>query len=89
MEDQNSKVRRAVRAKGHFPADEAATKRTMSAPGWSVAKIQFAILIDDGFTKTMKRRCSTLRPETESLIVPGKVAKRGENDKIGGRARSL
>ena len=65
IEALNSKLRRAVRARGHFPTDEAATKLlflvlnrsekewTMPAREWSIAKAQFAILFGDRFTKAM------------------------------------
>lgn len=65
IEALNSKLRRAVRARGHFPTDEAATKllflvlnRTekewsMPAREWSIAKAQFAILFGERFTNAM------------------------------------
>ena len=65
IEALNSKLRRAVRARGHFPTDEAATKLlflvlnrsekewTMPAREWSIAKAQFAILFAERFTKAM------------------------------------
>ena len=65
IEALNSKLRRAVRARGHFPTDEAATKLlflvlnksekewTMPAREWSIAKAQFAILFGERFTKAM------------------------------------
>lgn len=61
IEALNSKLRRAVRARGHFPSDEAATKllflvlnRTekewkMPPREWAMAKSQFAILFADRF----------------------------------------
>ena len=61
----NSKLRRAVRAKGHFPADEAATKLLflvlnrsekqwiMPPREWSMAKAQFAVLFGERFTLGM------------------------------------
>jgi len=63
IEALNSKLRRAVRARGHFPTDEAAMKLlflvlnrsekewTMPAREWSLAKAQFAILFGDRFTR--------------------------------------
>lgn len=65
IEALNSKLRLAVRARGHFPTDEAATKllflvlnrsekeSTMPAREWSIAKSQFAILFGERFTRAM------------------------------------
>ncbi len=65
IEALNSKLRRAVRARGHFPTDEAAMKLlflvlnrsekewTMPAREWSLAKAQFAILFSERFTRAM------------------------------------
>jgi len=65
IEALNSKLRRAVRARGHFPSDEAALKLlflvlnraekewTMPAREWCMAKAQFAILFGERFTKAM------------------------------------
>jgi putative transposase len=65
IEALNSKLRRAVRARGHFPTDEAALKLlflvlnrsekewTMPAREWCMAKAQFAILFGERFTRTM------------------------------------
>ena len=65
IESLNSKLRRAVRARGHFPNDEAALKLlflvlsrtekewTMPAREWGVAKAQFAVVFGDRFTKAM------------------------------------
>jgi putative transposase len=65
IEALNSKLRRAVRALGHFPTDDAATKLlllvlnrsekdwTMPAREWSIAIAQFAILFCERFTKAM------------------------------------
>jgi putative transposase len=65
IEALNSKLRRAVRARGHFPTDQAATKLlflvlnrsekewTMPAREWSLAKAQFAILFGERFTRAM------------------------------------
>jgi putative transposase len=65
IEALNSKLRRAVRARGHFPSDEAATKLlflvlnksekewTMPAREWALAKAQFAILFGERFTRAM------------------------------------
>ena len=62
IEALNSKLRRAVRARGHFPNDEAATKLLylilnhaaqdwMRPPReWTEAKTQFAILFGERFT---------------------------------------
>ena len=63
IEALNAKLRRAVRARGHFPTDEAAIKLLflvlhraekawiMPAREWTMAKAQFAILFGDRFTK--------------------------------------
>jgi putative transposase len=65
IEELNSKLRRAVRARGRFPTDEAAMKLlflvlnrsekewTMPAREWSLAKAQFAILFGERFTRAM------------------------------------
>ena len=62
IESLNSGVRKAIRNKGHFPNDEAATKliwlalRKLSAKwknppiAWAEAKSQFAIQFEDRFT---------------------------------------
>src|SRR5918995_645029 len=60
----HSKLRRAVRARGHFPTDEvvlkllflvlnlAAKEWRMPAREWTAAKAQFAILFEDRFAIT-------------------------------------
>ena len=65
IEALNSKLRRAVRARGHFPTDEAAMKLLflvlnraekewrMPAREWAMAKAQFAVLFGERFTKAM------------------------------------
>ena len=65
IEALNAKLRRAVRARGHFPTDEAALKllflvlnRTekewkMAAREWGMAKTQFAVLFGERFTRAM------------------------------------
>ena len=65
IEALNSKLRRAVRARGHFPSDEAATKLLflvlnrsekewiMPPREWSMAKSQFAVLFAERFTQAM------------------------------------
>ncbi len=65
IEALNSKLRRAVRARGHFPNDEAALKLlflvlnrsekewTMPAREWCMAKAQFAVLFGERFTRAM------------------------------------
>jgi putative transposase len=65
IEALNSKLRRAVRARAHFPTDEVAMKLlflflnrsekewTMPAREWSLAKAQFAILFGERFTRAM------------------------------------
>ena len=64
IEAVNAKLRRAVRARGHFPTDDAALKLLflvlnraakewrMPAREWTAAKAQFAILFEDRFTAT-------------------------------------
>ena len=63
IEALNAKLRRAVRARGHFPNDEAAIKLLflvlnrsekdwrMPPREWAMAKAQFAILFDQRFTR--------------------------------------
>jgi putative transposase len=63
IEALNSKLRRAVRARGHFPTDDAALKLlflvlnraekewTMAAREWCVAKAQFAVLFGERFNR--------------------------------------
>jgi putative transposase len=65
IEALNAKLRRAVRARGHLPTDEAALKLlflvlhraekewTMAAREWCMAKAQFAVLFGERFTKAM------------------------------------
>ena len=65
IEALNSKLRRAVRTRGHFPSDEAATKLLflvlnrsekewiMPPREWSMAKSQFAVLFGERFTAAM------------------------------------
>jgi putative transposase len=65
IEAPNSKLRRAVRARGHFPTDEAAMKllflvlnRTekewrMPPGAWAMAKAQFAVLFGERFTNAL------------------------------------
>jgi putative transposase len=65
IEALNSKLRRAVRARGHFPSDEAAMKLLflvlnrsekewkMPPREWALAKAQFAVLFGDRFTSAM------------------------------------
>jgi putative transposase len=62
IESLNAKLRRAVRARGHFPTDDSvlkllflvlnlATKDWKMPPReWGMAKAQFAILFEDRFT---------------------------------------
>jgi putative transposase len=64
IESLNAKLRRAVRTRGHFPNDEAATKLLflvlrqaagewkMPAREWSEARTQFAIMFGDRFVRT-------------------------------------
>ena len=63
IEALNAKLRRAVRARGHFPTDEAAIKLLflilhrakkewiMPQREWTMAKAQFAILFGERFAK--------------------------------------
>jgi hypothetical protein len=63
IEALNSKLRRAIRARGHFPTDEAAMKLlflvlnrsekewTMPACEWCMAKAQFAVMFGERFSK--------------------------------------
>jgi putative transposase len=65
IEALNAQLRRAVRARGHFPSDEAATKLLylilnrsekewrMPPREWSMAKAQFAVLFGERFIKAM------------------------------------
>jgi putative transposase len=65
IEALNSKLRRAVRTRGHFPSDEAALKLlflvlnrtekewTMPAREWNMAKAQFAIQFSERFSQAM------------------------------------
>lgn len=65
IEALNSKLRRAVRARGHFPNDEAATKLLylilnrsekewkMPPREWAQAKAQFAVIFGERFIKAM------------------------------------
>ena len=66
IEALNAKLRRAVRARGHFPSDEAATKLLylilnrsekewkMPPREWSMAKAQFAVIFGERFIKAME-----------------------------------
>jgi putative transposase len=65
IEALNSKLRRAVRARGHFPNDDAAAKLlflilnrsekewVMPPREWAMAKAQFAVLFGDRFIRAM------------------------------------
>jgi transposase-like protein len=65
IEALNSKLRRAVRARGHFPTDEAALKLLflvlnraekewkMPPREWAMAKAQFAVIFGDRFKRAM------------------------------------
>ena len=65
IEALNAKLRRAIRARGHFPSDEAATKLLylilnrsekewkMPPREWSMAKAQFAVIFGERFIKAM------------------------------------
>jgi len=63
IEALNSKIRRAVRARGHFPTDDDALKLfflvlnreekvwKMPAREWCMARAQFAIIFGERFTR--------------------------------------
>jgi putative transposase len=65
IEALNAQLRRAVRAKGHFPNDDAATKLIylilnrsekewkMGPREWVMAKAQFAVIFGERFTRAM------------------------------------
>ena len=65
IEALNSKLRRAVRARGHFPSDEAAAKLLylilnrsekewrMPPREWTMAKAQFAVIFGERFIRAM------------------------------------
>ncbi len=65
IEALNAKLRRAVRARGHFPTDEAALKLLflvlnraekqwiMPPREWAMAKAQFAVLFGERFARAM------------------------------------
>ena len=65
IEALNAKLRRAVRARGHFPTDEAARKLLclvlnrsekewkMAPREWVMAKAQFAVIFGERFTRAM------------------------------------
>ena len=65
IEALNSKLRRAVRARGHFPNDDAAMKLLflvlnrsekewkMPPREWAMAKAQLALLFGERFTRAM------------------------------------
>jgi len=65
IEALNAQLRRAVRTRGHFPSDDAATKLLylilnrsekewkMPPREWSMAKAQFAVLFGERFIKAM------------------------------------
>ena len=65
VEALNAKLRRAVRARGHFPTDEAAMKMLylvlnrsekdwiMPPREWSMAKAQFAVIFGERFDRPM------------------------------------
>ena len=65
IEALNAKLRSAVRARGHFPTDEAALKLlflvlhrsekewTMPPREWSMAKAQFAVMFGERYARAM------------------------------------
>jgi hypothetical protein len=84
IEALNSKLRR-VRARGHFPHDEAALKLIflvlnrsekewkMPPREWAAAKAQMAVMFGERFSKAMTAREGNARPPHEihdSLIEP-------------------
>jgi putative transposase len=66
IESVNSRLRKIIKTRGHFPNDEAATKLiwlalrnitsewSRAAHDWKMAMNQFAILYDDRFTKVVR-----------------------------------
>jgi transposase-like protein len=66
IESVNSRLRKIIKTRGHFPNDEAATKLiwlalrnitsewSRAAHDWKMAMNQFAILYEDRFTKVMR-----------------------------------
>ena len=71
-----------MRARGHFPTDEAALKLLylvlnrsekawkMGPREWVMVKAQFAFIFGERFTRAMAARCSTRRHYTKFLTVP-------------------
>jgi hypothetical protein len=69
IEALNAKLRRAVRVRGHFPGDKAATKllflvsirsekeRTMPPRAWSMAKAQVPVIFGERFIKAKRPVC--------------------------------
>ncbi|ABQ28996.1 IS256 family transposase [Acidiphilium cryptum] len=65
IEALNSKLRRAIRARGHFPSDEAAARLlylilnrsekewVMPPREWAMAKAQFAVIFGDRFVRAL------------------------------------
>ena len=65
IEALNSKLRRAIRVRGHFPSDEAAAKLlylilnrsekewVMPPREWAMAKAQFAVIFGDRFVRAL------------------------------------
>jgi len=59
IEALNAKLRRAVRARGHFPSvlflvlNRAEKEWTMPPREWAMAKAQFAVVFGERFTRAM------------------------------------
>src|SRR4051794_6348642 len=74
IEALNAKLRGAVRARGHFPTDEAATKLLflvlnrsekewiMPPREWCMAKAQFAVLFGERFTTALQPWAAQRKP---------------------------
>jgi putative transposase len=80
IEALHAKLRRAVRARGHFPHDDAVLKLLflvlnlaakqwrMPAREWTAAKAQFAILFEDRFATTWSPRPLHGIPDTPVIV---------------------
>jgi putative transposase len=96
IEALNSRLCRAVRARGHFPTDEAALKLlflvlnraekewTMPPREWSMAKAQFAVLFGDQLHPRHGLNVSFNRPATHGIpdtpALPGRRGHRPHAD---------
>ena len=96
IEALNAKLRRAVRARGHFPSDEAATKLLflvlnrsekewiMPPREWAMAKSQFAVAVRRALHSGHGLISQPARPRTKFPTVPALVPARPT-----GQARGL